>query len=69
MTQWFVRYIKFDGEECMVVLPSFWKLFLWFLCTARQCDDIINRNQYQLISVTQDSFDVYRVFFRRCVIE
>lgn len=30
---------------------------------------IINRNQYQLISVTQDSFDVYRVFFRRCVIE
>lgn len=27
----------------------------------------INRNQYQLISVTQDSRDVFRVFFRRCV--
>lgn len=30
---------------------------------------IINRNQYQLISVTQDSKDIFRVFFRRCVIE
>ena len=30
--------------------------------------ETINRNQYQLISVTQDSGDVYTVFFRRCVI-
>ena len=28
----------------------------------------INRNQYQLISVTQDTFDVYTVFFRRYLI-
>lgn len=40
MTESYVRYIKFDGEECLVVLPSFWKLLLWFLRTARQCDDI-----------------------------
>lgn len=31
--------------------------------------ETINRNQYQLISVTQDSHDVFRLFFRRCVIE
>ena len=40
MTEWYVRYIKLDGEECLVVLPSFWKLLLWFLRTARKCDDI-----------------------------
>ena len=28
----------------------------------------INRNQYQLISVTQDSEDVFTVFFRRCLL-
>ena len=28
----------------------------------------INRNQYQLISVTQDSEDIFTVFFRRYVI-
>lgn len=41
-----------------------------------RCDDLqqlcsvmenINRNQYQLISVTQDSEDVFTVFFRRCL--
>ena len=31
--------------------------------------DAINCCQYQLISVTQDSKDVFRVFFRRCVLE
>lgn len=31
--------------------------------------EIINRNQYQLISVTQDSEDVFTVFFRRCVVD
>ena len=30
--------------------------------------DTINRNQYQLISVTQDSKNVFRVFFRRCLL-
>lgn len=42
-----------------------------------RCDDLqqlcsvmenINRNQYQLISVTQDSENVFTVFFRRCVV-
>lgn len=28
--------------------------------------DEINRCQYQLISVTQDSRDIWTVFFRRC---
>lgn len=28
----------------------------------------INRSQYQLISVTQDSEDVFTVFFRRCLV-
>lgn len=41
------------------------------------CEDIeqlrrvmeeINRNQYQLVSVTQDSDDVYTVFFRRSLL-
>ena len=40
MTEWYVTYIKIDGEECLVVLPSFRKLLLWFLCTVRRCDDI-----------------------------
>ena len=26
----------------------------------------INRNQYTLVSVTQDSRDIFTVFFRRC---
>lgn len=30
--------------------------------------DEINRCQYQLISVTQDSNDIYTVFFRRCLV-
>ena len=30
--------------------------------------DEINRCQYQLVSVTQGSDDVYTVFFRRCVV-
>lgn len=42
-----------------------------------RCDDLrqlrfvmenINRNQYQLISVTQDSENVFTVFFRRCTV-
>lgn len=30
--------------------------------------ETINRNQYQLISVTQDSEDIFTVFFRRCLL-
>ena len=40
MIEWYVKYIKSDGEQCLVVQPSFWKLLCWFLRTARQCDDI-----------------------------
>lgn len=29
----------------------------------------VNRNQYQLISVTQDSEDIFTVFFRRTVLD
>ena len=48
-----------------------------FLVDFERCDDIvqlhnvmdeINRCHYQLISVTQDSNDIYTVFFRRCVV-
>ena len=54
------------------------------ICAAKhvveveRCDDIsqlhvvideINRCHYQLISVTQDSNDIYTVFFRRAVVE
>lgn len=34
----------------------------------RQVMKEINRNRYHLVSVTQDSNDIYTVFFRRCVI-
>lgn len=30
--------------------------------------ETINRGQYQLISVTQDSDDIFTVFFRRCAV-
>lgn len=48
-----------------------------WIADFERCDDIaqlrrvmeeINRNQYQLISVTQDNWDIYTVFFRRCVV-
>ena len=48
-----------------------------FLVDFERCDDIqqlhfvmdeINRCHYQLISVTQDSNDIYTVFFRRAVV-
>lgn len=47
-----------------------------FVCDYERCStleevalimDTINRCQYQLVSVTQDSKDIYTVFFRRCV--
>lgn len=49
-----------------------------WIADYERCDDItqlhnvmdeINRCQYQLISVTQDSCDVYTVFFRRLALE
>lgn len=29
-----------DGNEYFVVLPSFWKVLLWFVTTAWKCSDI-----------------------------
>lgn len=49
---------------------------LW-ICDFERCEniddlrramEIINGNQYQLISVTQDNWDIYTVFFRRCLV-
>lgn len=37
MKDYYVRFVSAGGEECLVVLPSFFKLLLWFLRTARQC--------------------------------
>ena len=34
----------------------------------RRVMEEINLNQYQLISVTQDTWDIYTVFFRRCLV-
>ena len=48
-----------------------------WICDFERCENIddlrrvmetINRNQYQLISVTQDEWNVYTVFFRRCLV-
>lgn len=48
-----------------------------WIADFKRCDDItqlhnvmdeINRCHYQLISVTQDSNDIYTVFFRRCLV-
>ena len=48
-----------------------------WVCDFERCENMeelrmimetINRNQYQLISVTQDTWDVYTVFFRRCLV-
>lgn len=50
---------------------------IWHVNDFQRCDDLqqlrfvmedINRNQYQLISVTQDSEDIFTVFFRRCLL-
>ena len=51
-----IRYVN-DFERCADLQQ---------LCSVMEN---INRNQYQLISVTQDSEDVFTVFFRRCVID
>lgn len=64
-----------EGNQNAIIRPPY---SLTWITDFETCENmqqleevmsIINRNQYQLISVTQDSFDVYRVFFRRCVLE
>ena len=41
MTEWYVQFIRKNGEEGLVVLPSFRKLLWWFLRTARDCNHIM----------------------------
>ena len=42
MIEWFVRYqyIDRDGEEFLIVLPSFRKLLWWFVRTGWRCSMI-----------------------------
>lgn len=41
MKEYYVQYIKCDGEECLVVLPSWRKLLWWFLQRSRHCSHIV----------------------------
>ena len=63
-------------EQTSNAIPRKSAEILW-ICDFERCENIddlhrvmetINRNQYQLISVTQDSRDIYTVFFRRCLV-
>ena len=65
-----------EREDRSNVIPRQGIGIAWVVDFER-CDDIralrvvmdtINRCQYQLVSVTQDSNDIYTVFFRRCVL-
>ena len=38
--EWYVLWATKSGYEGFVVLPSFWKVLIWFICTARRCTDI-----------------------------
>lgn len=61
-----------DKKETVVVGPNF--LAHWFIYDYERCEtegalaatmEYINYHGYDLISVTQDSKDVFTVFFRR----
>lgn len=41
MKEYYVHFVRSDGEECLIVLPSFLKLLWWFLRTARLCNHIV----------------------------
>lgn len=58
-------------------LPAKRPAIFQYVTDFERCDDTeqlrqvmkeINRNRYHLVSVTQDSNDIYTVFFRRCVL-
>lgn len=40
MKEYYVSYVRSNGDECLVVLPSFRKLLWRFLRTARRCNHI-----------------------------
>ena len=63
-------------EQTSTAIPKQSAEIAW-ICDFERCENIddlrrvmetINRNQYQLISVTQDNWDIYTVFFRRCLV-
>ena len=37
MKSYFVRYLTKDEESCLVVLPNWWKLLMWFLRESQRC--------------------------------
>lgn len=41
MKEYMVRFCKYGSEEQLVILPSFWKLLIWFVRTAGECQSII----------------------------
>lgn len=40
MKDYYVIWTTKEGDEGFLILPSYWKLFLWFIRTARRCNDI-----------------------------
>lgn len=41
MREYYVRFSRYYGEESLIVLPSFWKLLIWFIRTGRKCSHIV----------------------------
>lgn len=71
------RISKRTEEECQEPADDSTGEAPQWIVDFERCDDMqqlhfimdeINRCQYQLISITQDSEDVYTVFFRRCLV-
>lgn len=65
--------IKEEWDSLPVKRPAAFQ----YITDFERCDDpaqlrrvmeAINLNRYHLVSVTQDSNDIYTVFFRRCVL-
>lgn len=40
MKSWCVLWATREGRENFVILPSYWKVLLWFLRNAHRCNDI-----------------------------
>ena len=40
MKEWYILWATPEGEQNMIVLPSFRKVLWWFIRTAWRCDDI-----------------------------
>ena len=40
MKEWYILWATTEGEEHLIVVPSFRKVLWWFIRTARRCNDI-----------------------------